>query len=440
MKTLLKEPQLPKVRGRSAQCLMIAGEASGDLLGAELVNAIRQQLTPVLPHGRRLPQTYHDMEVYNLNPPNAGEDFDWRFFGAGGPRMGEAGVELAVDLTAHAVVGLSDVLRKYRTFRRIFYDLLHLARDQRPDLVILIDYPGFNLRFAKAVRNLAQSEDGLFNNWRPKIVYYVSPQLWAWHSSRARQMERHVDLLLSLFPFEKEWFAQHAPNLKVVHAGHPLLDRYAHPLKRSDPQPAAKTSAKSESHEKTPLIVLLPGSRKREIDQHLPVMAEATRILKEKQPARFRVVLPDASRQAMVQSLLSGYPDIQIQVGQLAETLQTARVALAASGTVTMECAFFGVPTVVIYKTSWLTYQLGRRLVQVPFLAMPNLLAKKAVFPELIQHEATAPCLAQEALKLLDDPARYAAIQEELERVIDSLGGPGASARAAQAVITLLNH
>lgn len=439
MNTPGKEPQLAKVRGRSARCFMIAGEASGDWLGAELVHAIRQQLTPVLPHGHQEPLSYHDLEIYNRNPPRAGADFDWHFFGAGGPRMREAGVDILVDLTAHAVVGLSDVIRKYGTFRRIFYQLLRLARDQSPDLIILIDNPGFNLRFAKAVHQLIKSEEGLFNNWRPKVIYYVSPQLWAWHSSRAKQMERQVDLLLSIFPFEKEWFAQHAPNLKVTHVGHPLVDRYAPVLKAGTSNPKTDRAQTRGGKEKSPLVVLLPGSRKREIAQHLPIMAEAARIFKAQQPAEFRLVLPDASRQTMVQSILAGYPEIQVQVGNLAETLQAAKIAVAASGTVTMECAFFRVPTVVIYKTSWLTYQLGRRLVQVPHLAMPNLLAKKTVFPELIQNEATAQSVAQEALKLWNDPSRYAVIQEELGRAIDTLGGPGASARAAEAVISLLN-
>jgi lipid-A-disaccharide synthase len=368
--------------------MIIAGEASGDTLGAELVKALRSR--PGL---------------------EAAE-----FFGAGGAKLAEAGVELAFDLAQHAVVGIIEVLKNYRKFKGFFDELLGLALKRRPDVVILIDYPGFNLRFVKALRE--RSTD---TGWRPQTVYYVSPQIWAWHESRVHQIARDVDLLLAIFPFEKAWYAERAPNLRVEFVGHPLVDRYA---EHKYPLPTQRE------------VLLLPGSRVRELRKHLPVMIEAVREIQGKESILSRMVLPSESLRELAGSL-APLDGIEIQVSGLAEALGRATVAIASSGTVTMECAYFRVPTVVLYRTSWSTHALGRRFIKVKFLAMPNLLADEAVYPEFIQHEATAENLARAALDLLNNPQRRSVIQTKLDAVIASLGEVGATQRAAKLIAEL---
>jgi lipid-A-disaccharide synthase len=375
--------------------MVIAGETSGDLLAAELVNALRQQASA----------TRHE-------PPE--------FFGAGGPRMAAAGVKLAVDMTQHAVVGVWEVLKRYGTFRRIFHQLLRLAGERRPDVVLCVDFSGFNRRFGHAVKNLAWQQDG--QAWQPRLVQMVSPQVWASRPGRAQSLARDFDLLLSIFPFEKAWYAQHAPGLRVEYVGHPIFDR--HPPPPPDGPPAGPA----------PRVVLLPGSRSAELKRHLPPLLGAWELIRRKHPPASAVmVLPDERLRALALQHGAGAA-VTVQVGGLAERLREATVALASTGTVTMECAYFGVPTVTLYKTSWLTYEVARRLVTVPTLTMPNLLAGTAVYPEFIQYQATPKALAQAALEFIEHPASAAAVRAQLRQVMASLGGPGAAARAAQLV------
>jgi lipid-A-disaccharide synthase len=379
--------------------MLIAGEASGDTLGAELVNALKR--TP---------------EVLALAFPP-------RFFGTGGPRMAQAGVELAFDMTTHAVVGLWEVLKNYGKFKALFDQLLDLACQELPDVIVLIDYPGFNLRFAHALRKRARANRGAFKNWRPRIVFYVSPQIWAWHESRIHQIAEDIDLLLTIFPFEKAWYAERKPNFKVEFVGHPLIDRYAEmPLIRP--------------RRDSPLVLLLPGSRVRELRKHLPPMLEAVKIISKSVSAEFRMVLPNAALAAQARE--QGLPaQVTVVIGQLASSLGEATIAMASSGTVTMECAFFGVPTVVLYITSWSTHFLGRRLIRVKYIAMPNLLADEMIFPEFIQEAATPENMAAEALKLLNTPALSSVVKTKLVAVVASLGNRGASDRAARAILNL---
>lgn len=241
-------------------------------------------------------------------------------------------------------------------------------------------------------------------------------------------MAREFDLLLTLFPFEKGWYAERVPELKVDFVGHPMVDRYAN-TSRGTP------SAESKSGQVT--VLLLPGSRVGELKRHLPPMLSAAeRIRAARKGIRFQMVLPNDALADLVRK--SSLPDgLEIRIGELQEALQESTIAIASTGTVTMECAYFGVPTVALYKTSWSTYQIGRRIIQVKFLAMPNLLANERVFPELIQDEASAENLAREAINLLDNPALRSAIQAKLTEVIESLGEPGASQRAANAILNL---
>lgn len=398
--------------------MIIAGEPSGDTLAAELVTALRAAIARQ--------QDKMPVGVSPVQPP-----MEPRFFGAGGARMAAAGVELALDLTAHAVFGLSEVLRQYWKFRKFFDQLVSLALDQQPDVIILVDYAGFNRRFAAAIQSRARAGRGPFHNWRPKIVYYVSPQVWASRADRAYSLERDVDLLLSIFPFEQAWYARKTPKLRVKFVGHPMLDRYGqNAFRSSGPHPPASTIQPRE-------VLLLPGSRTGELRRHLPVMLAAARNIAAKTPVAFKLILPNEALADMARPQLASVPQAHLQVGGLAGALKTADLALASSGTVTLECAFFGVPSVVLYKLSWPTYWIAKRIVQVPYIAMPNLLANERLLPELIQADATPENLAREALELLTNVPRRAEVQAKLARAVATLGEPGGACRAAAAILAL---
>ncbi|HEX3987868.1 MAG TPA: lipid-A-disaccharide synthase, partial [Verrucomicrobiae bacterium] len=266
--------------------MLIAGEASGDLLAAELVSALR----------RKLP--------------------DATFFGAGGAKMSAAGVELAFDLTQHSVIGISDVLKNYFKFRRLFNQLLALAIERKPDVVIGVDYGGFNLRFGHAVKEYVRSNP--FSKWNPKIVQFVSPQVWASRPGRANRLAADYDLLLSIFPFEKDWYAQRVPKLRVEFVGHPMIGRFAE---------SKVQSPKSKVENATQQILLLPGSRKSELQRHLPVMLGALKLIQEKLPsAKAKMVLPDESLVQLAKSL-GVTANVEIQIGDLPQALAQADIA-----------------------------------------------------------------------------------------------------------------
>jgi lipid-A-disaccharide synthase len=238
--------------------MLIAGEASGDLLAAELVSALRAKLP------------------------------DAKFFGAGGAKMSAAGVELAFDMTEHAVVGFSDVLKNYFKFRRLFNQLLALAIERKPDVVIGVDFGGFNLRFGRAIKKYVRENP--FLKWNPKIVQFVSPQVWASRPSRADLLARDYDLVLSIFPFEKDWYAKRTPKLRVEFVGHPMIGRFTNDDLRFTRESAEGASIANRKSQ----ILLLPGSRKSELQRHLPVMLGAVKLIREKLPsAKVKMVFPD---------------------------------------------------------------------------------------------------------------------------------------------------
>jgi lipid-A-disaccharide synthase len=347
--------------------MFIAGEASGDAHAAPIVAALRQRRVDV--------------------------------FGAGGLKMHAAGMGLSLDLTKHAVVGFVEVLKNYGKFKRIFNDLIAEAERRRPDAVVLVDFPGFNLRFAAQMK-----KRGI------KVIYYISPQLWAWHASRAKQIERDVALMLTIFPFEKAWYAEHAPKLHVEFVGHPLAER------------REKREVRSQRS-----VLLLPGSREREVAKLWPVF---TGIVERMPDVKFVA--------AAVNETLAGrmkHPRVKVEVGQAHELMRHATLAITASGTATMECAFFGCPMIVVYKVNWLTYLVGRALVKVKWLGMPNVIAGRTVVPELLQHNAQPGRIAAMAIELLGDVSKREKMQQELAAVVSTLGGPGASRRAAELIL-----
>jgi lipid-A-disaccharide synthase len=348
------------------QVMFIAGEASGDANAAPIVAALCGKA-----------------EV----------------FGAGGPKMKAAGMELLLDLTEHAVVGLVEVLKNYGKFKRIFAQLIAEAEKRRPDAVVLVDFPGFNLRFARQMK-----KRGI------KVIYYISPQLWAWHASRAKQIERDVALMLTIFPFEKAWYAEHAPKLQVEFVGHPLAERI-----------------RKEECRMQNLVLLLPGSREREVAKLWPVMSQVVDLMPE---TNFAAAAVDDRMAGMMK-----HPRVTVEVGGAHRLMQQAALAITASGTATMECAFYGCPMIVVYKVNWLTYLLGRMVVTVDWLGMPNVIAGREIVPEFIQHHAQPARLAAVARQLQRDPARRQVTQRDLAAVVGQLRGVGSSQRAAELIL-----
>jgi len=393
--------------------MLVAGEASGDTLAAELVEALRRKVVSGPPD-----------ETADVQPLRTA--LSPRFFGAGGSKMAAADVDLAFDLTQHSVIGISDVFRNILKFRRLFRQLFRLAIERQPDVIVGVDYGGFNLRFGRAIKQHVRANRSRFSNWNPKIVQFVSPQVWASRPARAYQLADNHDLLLSIFPFEKEWYTRRVPKLRVEFVGHPIVERMQNAVH------------KMQNGKTTPAVVFLPGSRADEVRRHLPVVTGALELLRRDLPGvRAKMVLPN---EALLQSVKSsGLPSgLELQVGGISAALADADLAITKSGTITTECAMFGVPAVVFYKTSWPNYLIGRQIVSVKYLAMPNLLADEEIYPEFIQDAATAENIARAALALLRDESRRAVVKTKLAGVVASLGEPGAAARAAGAILSLM--
>jgi lipid-A-disaccharide synthase len=354
--------------------LISAGEASGDLYAAALVDALR----------RRHPAL--------------------QFFGCAGPRMQRAGVRPVVDAASLAVVGLVEVLTHIPRIYREYRKLLRAAAEERPDLAILTDSPDFHLRLAKRLKAL-----------QIPVIYLVAPQVWAWRKGRLPLMRRTIDRLLCIFPFEPAFFAPHGIDARYI--GHPLT-RLIKPSASQD-----ELRRRFGVPQATPLVALLPGSRKGEIERHLPVLIEAVRLIKQTSPGhapKFILAIPPGLN---FRERISE-PSIQVLEGQTWDVLACADLALAASGTVTIEATVLGTPLIAFYRVNWLSWLMGKHLVKVPFFSMVNLVAGKAVVPELIQNDLTAARLADLALTLLRDESIRDDMRRELALVAQKLAGP----------------
>lgn len=320
----------------SKTIMVVAVDPSGDANAAALVRELAQAI------------------------PNA------QFIGAGGPKMAEAGVQLSFNLTDHAAIGPVDAIKNLGSFLRRRRFLANLARERRPELVILVDSYSFNQPLARAIRSFAHADAE--TGWTPKIVQYTSPQIWGSRPGRAAKMAGNIDLLLCLYPFEKDWYARRGTRLQVEFIGHPMFDRYA-------TAPAASVGQDQQAEE-VPVIVLLPGSRTDELKRHLPVMLAAAHEISLARSVWFKMVaLNDRMADDMRSFQVAGSPKVEIQTGHLAEALSTATLAITKTGTITLECAYFGVPTLAMYKVSILFYMLARPFITVKYLAWPNLLA-----------------------------------------------------------------
>jgi len=325
-----------------------------------------------------------------------------------------------------AVLGLWDVLKHYGYFRAKFHRMLADIASERPDAVVLVDYPGFNLRLAKALRKAG---------YAGKILYYISPQVWAWNRERIPKMAAYLDLMICVFPFEAPMYE--ASGLHTVFAGHPLLEALARE-RRAIPRESG-------------LLGFFPGSREREIRRIFPVMVEAAKILRKEVPGiRFEAAAASEAHAEILGGLCGGV-DIEIRAGRAHELMQRATAGVVCSGTATLEAAFFGLPYCLIYKIAWLTYEVGRRLVKVSGLGIINVLNNYRVNPpadprepaapaphvvkEFIQHEATPEAVAAEALRLLRDTTSRDALVAEFDAIVSALDAEGASHRAAAALL-----
>lgn len=366
--------------------LMVAGESSGDLRGSELVRALRHRMS------------------------------DLRVSGVGGDRLRAEGMEILVPAEELSIMGLTEVLgqggtilRSYRKIRRAI-----LGKDgARPDLVILIDFPDFNLRLA-----------GVAKRHGIPVFYYVSPQVWAWRRYRIGTLARRVDRLAVVFPFEEELYRD---LTEVEFVGHPALETVRAETDR------ASVRAELGVADDERLVALLPGSRRAEIAGLLPVLQGA---LAQQKNVRGVIALASEELRGATEALAD--PDLSIIAGRTWDLVAAADLVLLSSGTATLETALLGTPMVVAYRLSPVSFAIARRLVQVDHIAMPNLILERRAVPELVQDEVTVERMATEARGILEDPQRAGQMREDLALVREKLGRPGAAARAAAIAVEML--
>jgi lipid-A-disaccharide synthase len=380
--------------------MIVAGEPSGDAHAAALVQALR----------KGEPQT------------------QFEFFGATGPLLRAAGVESIVRTDDLAIVGLLEIGRALPKFWRAFKQLKHAALERQPDAVILVDWPDFNLKLAHALHRRGS-----------KVIYYISPQLWAWRSYRARSIQRDVDLLLSILPFEQEWYAERGID-QVEFVGHPLSGEVRRRYDRTE------FCRQTKLDPKLPIISLLPGSRRKELERILPPMLEAAALISARRPeVQFVVVVAPGRTSDEVRTIVRAQRSLpeplpsclHIVSGQSREALAASDAAAIASGTATLEAALLGTPLVVVYKESAINWHVLGSLITTDHYGLVNLVAGERVATELMQDDLNGERLANELLALLDHE-RNAEMRTRLHEVADQLGEGGASERAAEHILAAL--
>jgi len=365
--------------------MIVAGEASGDLHGGNLIREMRK-----------------------IDP-------DLVFYGMGGKRMKATEATLLADASDTAVVGLTEVVFKLGTILRVMHRLKTSLKKERPDLVILIDYPDFNLPLARTARRL-----GL------KVLYYISPQVWAWRKGRIDTIKKAVDRMIVILPFEEPFYREAGVNVTFV--GHPLLDEVK--KKYTRPEAMKRFGLKEEAT----TIAILPGSRRSEVGRLLPEMLGACRILTEKlSPLQFVLPLAGTLDPEFVRNILRQFP-VQVNVikDETYDVIGASDVAIVASGTATLETALLETPMVVVYKVSASSYAIGRRFVRVDHIGLANIIAGRTIVPELIQKEASPERIASEVRELILRPGRTREMKAALTEIRGKLGVPGASQRAAR--------
>ena len=366
--------------------LIITGEASGDMYAARLV-----------------------AEMQQTNP-------DLYFFGMGGDNLRKAGVEILVDAKDLAVVGLVEILSKFNTIYSAFNIIKIILKKNPPDLIILIDYPGFNLRVAKMAKK-----------YNIKVLYYISPQIWAWRKNRIYTIKKYVDHMAVILPFEAKIYEE--AKIPVTFVGHPIVEQVTpspHPL------PQAREGK---------LICLMPGSRSSEIKYLLPIILESARILKLKYPT-LQFILPIAPTILIseIDFYLKNYTELNIQLvhNKTYDAIKSSHAVITASGTATLEIALLGVPMVIIYKLAKLSYLIFKKLAKINYIGLCNIIAQDKIVPELIQGNANPEKIAFEIKRFLEDPEYYALTKKHLAEMKIKLGEPGASKKVAALAMELL--
>jgi len=360
-----------------------AGDPSGDIAGSHLISQI------------------------SLKKPQL------KFFGLGGRLMKKAGQNQLIDGDRLAVLGFWEVAKKYFFFRRLMNDTIEAIRRKKPAAIILIDYPGFNLRLAKRIKRLGIP-----------VIYYISPQIWAWGAGRIDEIKKYVDSMLLILPFEKDIYNQ--AGVKNIFIGHYLLDDIDTEFIKAPFNPESK------------LITLLPGSRPQEVERMLPVLVKSTPLIAKTGDYKFAVgaVAGDIDYKAYIGN--SPVP-IDIVGGRTRELIAESRLVITSSGTATLETGIIGRPMIVIYKTGWITYHIARRLVRLDKIALINIAAGEKIVPELIQKDASPENIAGAAEKFLTSDEYSQSTVRKLNLVTDTLGTPGAAERAADAIMEIIN-
>lgn len=372
---------------------LIAGEASGDILGAGLMQSLQARY------------------------PGA------RFIGVGGSEMAAAGLDSLFPMEKLSVMGITEVLAHLPELLRLRKQLVRFLLEQQPDVVIGIDSPDFTLPIARRLH-----ERGL------KTVHYVSPSVWAWRQGRIKGIKKSIDLMLCLLPFEARFYEEH--QVPVAFVGHPLADRV--PLQTDTPAARKALGLRSDDT----LLAVLPGSRGGEVGQLMPVFLDAMVALNASRPAlRFVIPAANAARREQIETLLEQAPDLPVTLvdGESRTVMAAADVILMSSGTATLEGLLVGKPMVVGYRVGKVTYAIARRLVKSEFVSLPNLLCREAMVPELIQDDLTCDAIVAEVNRWLDNPAQAQALVSRFQAVHEQLRG-GASEKAADAVSQLLER
>jgi len=332
--------------------------------------------------------------------------------GLGGPRMAAAGMKLRCNLAGRAIMGFAEVAKSFPYIRRVFLDTIRHLERTRPDCLVTIDYPGFNMRLARRAKAMGIP-----------VVYYISPQVWAWKRKRIYTIARSVDKMLVILPFEETMYRE--IGVDCIYVGHPLFDQI-------------EQASLTGTFKNGMLIGIFPGSRDQEIRRLLGVMIEVAEGIRRTHPeARFVAPCVDEQRERQVHASAGRFP-LQTVIGKAYEVLTAARFCLVASGTATLETALFGVPMVILYRTAPLNYWIARRLVHIEHIGLANILAGRGIVPEFIQEDASAQRILPAALELIDDTPRRTAMIRDLAEVRAKLGGPGASARAASEILKLM--
>jgi lipid-A-disaccharide synthase len=344
---------------------------------------------------------------------------DVEIFGMGGPQMRSAGVEVIADYSEVSVVGITEILSHLPSLVRAMRRIVSEARHRKPAFAILTDFPGFHLRLARKLKPLGV-----------KNIYYICPQFWAWRPWRVRIVRRRFALALCIFPFEEKFFADGGVPVKFI--GHPLVGEVRASLTRQE------FCAAHGLDPAKPIVTILPGSRKAELVQHLPILCDACKEIQEAVPAQF-VIAAAPGRKDLLRDLSSEPVDFCVVEGQTYDALAAADAAIISSGTATVEAALLDVPMVVVYRVTALTALLAKPLVRTNHFSMVNLIADRRAVPELIQDDFTAGNAAREVLRLLNDPSAREELRAGLAEVRRRLGPPGAVERAADAIAALLH-